>query len=341
MKTLEVRRKELSSTRLVEEEDPRADEGQAVLEIERFGLTANNVTYGLIGDLVGYWRYFPTADADDAWGRVPAWGLATVTESRSEAADVGDRFYGYLPMGTHTVIEPKIAGSRRIADGAAHRAELPPIYSTYDAAPTERENETVILRPLFFTALVLDTAIAAHGAEQIVVSSASARTASAFAYFAAQRDVTVVGLTSSARVDWVRSLEIYDQVLSYDDLESLQQRSSSYVDISGSADLRDRIHERLSDELLHSASVGGTHQDPSAFTAPDDLPGPKPELFFAPNHKPDRDPLAAWNEYCSWTERWLDFNELVGIDQAADAWGRVLSGELGPESATVILPASA
>ena len=266
MKTLEVRRDQLQTTRLVEENDPTAGEGEAVLEIERFGLTANNVTYGFAGDLLGYWRFFPTED--EQWGRVPAWGLATVTETRSEAVAVGDRFYGYLPMSTHTVIEPKAVGTARIIDSSAHRSELPPIYNTYDVAPAERHNETVILRPLFFTALVLDTAMGRHGAEQIVVSSASARTASAFSFFAARRDAKVVGLTSAPRLEWVRSLGIYDEVLSYDELEDLERRSTSYVDISGNSELRDRVHELLADELIHSASVGGTHQDPGGFSAP-------------------------------------------------------------------------
>ena len=234
MQTLEVRRDELEATRLVEEDDPQAAEGEAVLAIERFGLTANNVTYGFAGDLLGYWRFFPTGD--EGWGRVPAWGLANVTESRSDAVAVGDRFYGYLPMSTHTVIQPKAAGTARIMDAAAHRAELPPIYSTYDVAPSERENETVILRPLFFTALVLDAAMAAHNAEQIIVSSASARTASAFSFFAARREAKLVGLTSAERLDWVRGLGVYDEVLSYDELESVERRPSVYVDISGDAE---------------------------------------------------------------------------------------------------------
>jgi hypothetical protein len=39
--------------------------------VEQFGLTANNVTYGVTGDTLGCWRFLP---ATERWGRIPAWG---------------------------------------------------------------------------------------------------------------------------------------------------------------------------------------------------------------------------------------------------------------------------
>jgi hypothetical protein len=222
MRTLEVRRADLEATRLAEEEEPVAGEGQAVLAIERFGLTANNVTYGLTGDRMGYWRFFPPA-GDEGWGRVPAWGIASVRSSRSQAVRPGDRLFGFLPMGTHLVIEPTPGRRGGVVDASAHRAELPGVYNLYLPAPRAREDETIVLRPLFLTALVLDAAMAACGAEQIVVSSASARTASAFAFLASKRDATVVGLTSPRNRDWVKTLDVYDEVLPYDEIDALER----------------------------------------------------------------------------------------------------------------------
>ena len=48
------------------------------MTIEKFGLTANNVSYAITGDSIGYWGYFP---ADDNWGKVPTWGFAHVIDS--------------------------------------------------------------------------------------------------------------------------------------------------------------------------------------------------------------------------------------------------------------------
>jgi hypothetical protein len=43
-------------------------DGDVLLDVERFALTANNITYGVYGDRLGYWRFFPE---DDTWGRIP------------------------------------------------------------------------------------------------------------------------------------------------------------------------------------------------------------------------------------------------------------------------------
>ena len=91
--------------------------GQSLLAIERFALTANNITYGVIGEQFGYWRFFP---APDGLGRIPVWGYARVV--RSENADVaaGLRLFGYLPMSSHFTASLKPAAAalstaRRIA----------------------------------------------------------------------------------------------------------------------------------------------------------------------------------------------------------------------------------
>lgn len=78
-----VRRSDLRETRVDEGPVPGAtglEPGTAVLRVERFALTANNVTYGACGDVprLEYWRFFP---APDGWGRVPVWGFASVVAS--------------------------------------------------------------------------------------------------------------------------------------------------------------------------------------------------------------------------------------------------------------------
>ena len=44
---------------------------EVVFGVERFGLSANNVTYALLGDTFGYWDLFPAASG---WGQIPVWG---------------------------------------------------------------------------------------------------------------------------------------------------------------------------------------------------------------------------------------------------------------------------
>ena len=34
-------------------------EGEVLVVIDKFGLTANNVSYAVAGDSIGYWDYYP------------------------------------------------------------------------------------------------------------------------------------------------------------------------------------------------------------------------------------------------------------------------------------------
>src|SRR3954469_14620437 len=98
-----VKRDDLRQTRITEAEVPALEDGQALLDVDRFGLTANNVTYAVFGDAMSYWDFFP---ASEGWGRVPVWGFADVRKSRADGLESGARVYGYLPPSSHLVVTP-------------------------------------------------------------------------------------------------------------------------------------------------------------------------------------------------------------------------------------------
>ncbi|MFT4863816.1 MAG: hypothetical protein ACI95C_003051, partial [Pseudohongiellaceae bacterium] len=123
-----VNRKDIAQTRLIESDIPLLGSGQALLAVERFALTANNITYGVAGDFIGYWKFFPTISG---WGKIPVWGIATVVKSNAAGLVVGDRFYGYFPMSNELVVSPQRISPRGFTDGAAHRADLPVVYNQY------------------------------------------------------------------------------------------------------------------------------------------------------------------------------------------------------------------
>ena len=52
-----VNRKNLRETRLVDREARALEPGEIRVAIDRFGLTANNVSYAVSGDMIGYWKY--------------------------------------------------------------------------------------------------------------------------------------------------------------------------------------------------------------------------------------------------------------------------------------------
>ena len=74
--TLDVDRKQLSTTRFFTEPDRPLVDGEVRVSVEHFALTSNNITYGVFGDGMRYWDFFPSAqDTAILWGRIPVWGF--------------------------------------------------------------------------------------------------------------------------------------------------------------------------------------------------------------------------------------------------------------------------
>lgn len=265
--------------------EPLAD-GQARLAIESFALTANNVTYAATGFDIGYWKFFPVAEAGK--GLVPVWGFARVVETTSKLVAVGDRFYGFYPMASELVITPVPHGSRAIRDGAEHRLELPEVYNIYSRVglPEAAEPYLALMQPLIATSYLLYDWLMDNNwfqSRQIIVGSASSKTGlglCAFLFKQANRPYKVVGLTGAKNAEFVTDLGFCDSVLTYEQVGNLDQIDSVYVDMAGNTAVKQALHARLDGFLNHSSAVGLSHWD--QFAKPDGLAGPKPQFFFAP-----------------------------------------------------------
>ena len=285
-----TQRDDLTQTSLIECDPLSPGAGEAVLQVDRFALTANNITYGVAGDIIGYWQFFP---AEGAWGRIPVWGMGTVTASEHPDMRVGDRYYGYFPMSSELLVKAEKVNERGFVDAASHRAELPPVYNQYTLVSEATgfapgyDNHAMLYRPLFTTSFVLDDYFADNGffgASQIILGSASSKTAFGLAFMLKQREgISVVGLTSAANVGFVEGLGLYDEVLTYDAVEALKRVPSAYVDMAGNRDVLARVHHHLGDELVNSCGVGITHWESRDGEDPASLPGAKPTMFFAPS----------------------------------------------------------
>ena len=357
-----VRRDDPRTVRVAGGPAPVPGPGEAAFEVERFALTANNVTYAVFGAVPSfeYWRFFP---ADDGWGRVPVWGYGRAVASGHPAVAPGDRFYGFWPMGSHAVLAPAGAGPRGFVDGAAHRQGLSPLYNTYARAAARdgeeararevREADEMLLRPLFTTAFLIDDFLADagwFGAQRVVVSSASSKTAYATAFLLSRRGgVEVVGLTSPSNLGFVAGLGCYARVLPYDGLAALERVPTVYLDLSGDAPLRAAVHAHLGDALRHDCAVGAAHWDRvGAPQAP--LPGPRPQVFFAPGRWKQR--AADWGEgEClrrlgeardAFAARlragapWMTVVEGRGADAVARVWHDLLDGRSRPDAGHVL-----
>lgn len=344
-----VGRKNLGETRIDRHPVPAPADGEAVLRIESFALTANNVTYGMVGDQIGYWRFFP---APEGWGRLPVWGFATVEASAHPDMAAGDRFYGYWPMSSHLTVKPRRTKGGFV-DDSAHRADLPPTYNIYANAPAGGAFEAERSIVLFATSFLIDDFLLDNGdfgARTVVITSASSRTAIGLAQLLKKSGrMKTVGLTSPRNRAFVESLGYYDAVALYDDLEATQiERPAVLVDFAGDKGLIRRIHTLLGDDLKDSCLVGLTHWEDFGPQG-EALPGPQPAFFFAPDRirkrREDWGPEgfdtrygAAWLDFAADTPRWLKIETHEGPEAALEAYLSVLRGESTPDRGVVVRP---
>lgn len=355
---LEVNRAELHETRVVESPPGPIEEGEARLAVRRFGFSANNVTYAVFGDAMGYWSFFPAAADGEGWGRIPVWGFAEVVEANGTGLDDGELLYGYLPMGDELIVTPTRVSEHGFTDASAHRAGLPPAYNGYTRCAADpvydpgTEALQMLLRPLFMTDFVLDDWLADHdfsGAADgvVVLSSASSKTSFGLAHLLAQRAERpeVVALTSTGNVAFVESLGVYDRVVTYDDVASLPADAPAvYVDMAGDAGVRRAVHEQMGG-MTASVQVGGTHWDQVGGGG--DLPGPTPTFFFAPDQivkrRGDWGPggvesrfAEAWAAFLPVVEGWITVVERHSPDAVVDTYLEVLDGRADPSVAFVL-----
>jgi hypothetical protein len=343
-----VDRNDLSSTAVAEVAVPTIGPGQVLLRVDRVGMTANNVTYAVFGDAMHYWDFFP---APTGYGRVPLWGFCEVEASEVEGVEVGTRLYGYLPTSSHLVVEPTGVGPRGFRDASAHRQHLPSPYNgltttTHDPAyERDREDLQVLYRPLFMTSFMLADFLQDNGffgAEAVVLSSASSKTSYGTAFLL--EGVRTVGLTSSGNAEFTRSLGCYDEVTTYDEL-ALPGGRTVFVDVAGDAALRRRVHEGA--DLVHSAVVGAAHHDAAPDLTGEQLPGPRPTFFFAPDQMRKRyadwgpdgveaEHAKAWERFAPVVEGWVDVQVGVGPEALRAAWLEVLAGGVPPRTGHVV-----
>jgi hypothetical protein len=357
-----VRRDNLAEARFVEG-PPAADislaDGQVLLAVDCYAMTANNITYAVFGEMMNYWDFFP---APDGWGRVPVWGFAEVAASAHPGISVGERIYGYLPMSTHLVVEADHVTDAGFVDRSAHRAERSLFYNQYTRVAADpgydpaREAEQMLLRPLFATAFLIDDFFADAGffaAEAVLLTSASSKTSFALAHQLAARPghpVEVLGLTSAGNVGFVEGLGCYDAVLPYEDLSKLAStRPSAIVDMAGNAAVLAAVHAHFGESLRYSLRVGGTHW--SAIAGDPPASGPAPEFFFAPDQLAKRVAewgmsgfqqrvSRAWGVFLAPLRDWIEVERSGGADEVRRIYLETLQGKARPDRGYILSPSA-
>lgn len=356
-RTVQVRRDAITETRIAEVDQPPLGDGEVRLRIESFSVTANNVTYAVVGDAFGYWNFFP---GEGEWGVVPMWGHAIITQSCHPDLTVGERVYGYLPMADTLDVLPGSVSPGGFVDMAAHRQPMSVIYNQYSrlAADPEhdpaKEAERMIFGPLFKTGFLIESMMRREqwfGGEALICTSASSKTAMATASVARDKSPQVqrIGLTSAGNVEFVRAGGFYDLVMAYDQIADLPQVPSVLVDFAGNAGVIHAVHTALEDQLKYSCTVGATHVGAGFGQDNGLLPGPKPVLFFAPHHavaaieelgpKGFGEAVAkSWSRFVTEAGSAVTVDQRAGLEAAVDAFVATAEGKADPAVGIVIRP---
>lgn len=354
-----VRRDNLQSAELVEVPLSELAEGAVRLEIESFSVTSNNITYAVVGEQVGYWKFFP---APDGFGIVPMWGHAKVIESNHGDIAVGERIYGYLPMASYLDVVPSNVSAHGFTDVTEYRVPLPPIYNQYsrlNADPEHdpaREGERMIFGPLFKTGFLIDYFMRSEGwfeADRVILTSASSKTAMGLASVAKQNSPHIkrIGLTSEGNVDFVEATGLYDQVFAYQEVGRMSLGSAVSVDFAGNGAVLANIHQHFGNCLKYSCLVGVTHIEERRGPAGEakGLPGPTPTLFFAPDHAvalfKELGPqeagammAKAWMGFLADVGDTVSIETRAGLEAARQTYLEMVGGKVDPAQGIVIEP---
>ena len=348
-----VRREDLTQTAINETLVSEPKDGEVLLEIEAFAVTANNVTYAVVGDQLAYWNFFP---APESWGIVPVWGHARVMASRHPGIAMGERVYGYLPMASHLIVQPGKVAEDGFRDMTAHRQPMSAIYNQYrrlaadPAHDPAREDARMLFAPLFTTSFLIGDQLRRqdwHGAKTLIVTSASSKTAMAAAYVARADSPGVrrIALTGTDNIAFVRATGLYDEVIGYDAVESLTiEGSAVLVDFAGNGALLGAIYDQLAGQLAHVLRVGVTHHDEQGKT---ELAGPLPVWFFAPDAAtaligeigPEAFNTALaqrWAGFVVEADGWVTIERGAGAEALQRVWRDQVAGRAPPDKGYVL-----
>jgi len=357
MKRLLVNRADFNETILVESELGALADDHIRVDVGPFALTANNITYMVTGDMIGYWQYFqpkayglmPKGGEDKSWGCMPVWGYGLVTQSNHKDIAVGSKIYGFFPVTDAIDMKPVKLTPTGFIDGVDHRKDGHSVYNSYsltagDPSFGAHEDLQPVLRPLFTTSFLIDDFLAREnffGAEQILMLSASSKTALGTAYcLSARGDMKVAGLTSLGNVDFVKGTGFYGDVHSYDKISDMDGNvKTAIVDMAGNGDVTTALYEHFGENIVYNCMVGKSHWQGGAPKRPS--AGAPPVMFFAPDQAKQRfadwGPAGfaqklgeRWMPFCESAADWMTLSHETGHSAFMDVYDDFLAGRAKP-----------
>ena len=364
MREFQVLKSDITKTRIAEVDINQSglEKDEILVQIENFSFTANNISYGVAGDSLGYWQFFPAKDNQNGeWGCIPMWGFAKVVKSNHDEIKESERLFGYFPPSDFLKIQPAKISSQNFFDSTPHRKDLPVIYNNYvrleGEADYDASNDSIraLLFPLHLTAFCLCDALLYenyYDCEQIIILSASSKTAIGLAQGLSEADTApkVFGFTSKKNKEFVESLNCYDEILPYEEMDNLDfSKNSVIVDMAGNPAIMEKLSTLLQDNLKKFLTVGATHWQ--KITSTDDVitnvQDSRFEFFFAPGHAQKRS--GEWgaekfnkvaNEFLKkrseQSKSWMNINEIRDFEGLSEIYNDMLTGDVEPKLGLIV-----
>lgn len=345
MKQFQINMHDVTEFRLADDADTQLGDTGLILEIERFAFTANNLTYFVVGDKLGYWQFFPAIKNNDKkWGVIPVWGMAKVVKSNHADVQAGERLFGYFPPADKLIMHDINVKEQTIIDMSEHRQPLPQGYNVYRRTQAmkgyseSQDNFRMLLWPLYITSFCLWDLLAGdkgYDVEQIIILSASSKTSLGLAYALNTDDLApnVVGLTATRNKEFVCSMNVYSDVLDYQSVQKIDNsKPTAVVDMSGNGSVLTELKQHLGNQLKHNIGVGLTHRAA-------DESSEQQDFFFAPAHIQKR--MQDWGpdvfaqrstEFIMrasiWSQSWLNVSEKKGLEALQENFKAVADGKI-------------
>lgn len=268
-------------THVVQQTLSPLEDGQVRLRVDLLGLSANNKFYMDFGEdsTFCFNSAYPIVPQQHQEGEtsvsqlrstlvaIPAWGLATVVESKVPEIVEGQKFRGFLHLTDTVQFTVKVSDE----GFTVARDKLLSAYNNFtevSSGPlggpkgTEECGIALATWPGSFTGFFLCEFLKKHafyGAKAVVFTSASSKVSLAAAYFLkrAAPDVKLVGWTSHKNKEFCLKTDQYDSVFDYD--EDLDKYNDCVlVDVAGKSDL----YMRNEHKFLKAFAVGNSNDVP-------------------------------------------------------------------------------
>eukprot|EP00927_Polykrikos_kofoidii_P080152 TRINITY_DN77022_c0_g1_i1.p1 TRINITY_DN77022_c0_g1~~TRINITY_DN77022_c0_g1_i1.p1 ORF type:complete len:496 (-),score=63.70 TRINITY_DN77022_c0_g1_i1:25-1512(-) len=253
---------------------PELQERQVLLQVDKFSFSHLSLGYLLKGFLRSFAVFHQIhPSSEDKTFRSGCWGIATILETNHSKVTAGTRLFGFFPPCRYAVCSVGAVVAPATPSDTARIVlssdDVPFNFSRFlecevldpgMCADPSWDDWRIAMKEPYTAAFYMDEQLLVETGmiKRVIISCASAKTAIALAYCLRMRGMAnVIGVTSESHREFASSTDLYHEVISYDEVQSLPTNQCAvFVDFRCDEGLRQTIAKRLGTQLMCSMLVG-------------------------------------------------------------------------------------